>query len=173
MFPALVVQTPAFQSAGSARRMEFVAPRSLKEPIGCRHSSFEPDLAGSVDIEPDEGLAETVSAVVSRARSIASSGIRSRPRRRSLFARPVDAEHGRREVLDRDPERLEERQLRLVPPPGMRAREELAELGKDVVGPDAALLDGAQVVARLVQRRLAAVDEQRGVGDDVCVELPG
>jgi hypothetical protein len=36
MLPALAVTT----SCGGCARIAFSAPRSLNEPIGCRHSSF-------------------------------------------------------------------------------------------------------------------------------------
>jgi hypothetical protein len=75
MFPALVVQTPARHSAGSAWRIAFVAPRSLKEPIGWRHSSLSQISHGASTSSRTSGVRETVSAVVARARSIASNGI--------------------------------------------------------------------------------------------------
>jgi hypothetical protein len=40
MFPVLVVTTPAASSDRGAARMAFAAPRSLKDPIGCRLSSL-------------------------------------------------------------------------------------------------------------------------------------
>jgi len=47
MFPVLVVTTPAASSARGAWRIAFAAPRSLKEPIGCRLSSFSQISAGA------------------------------------------------------------------------------------------------------------------------------
>jgi hypothetical protein len=40
MFPALAVTTPARNASSEARRIAFVAPRILNEPIGCRFSSL-------------------------------------------------------------------------------------------------------------------------------------
>ena len=54
----------------------------------------------------------------------------------------------------------------------MRAGEQPAERRLDVLGADARLLDRAQVVAGLVHRRLAPVDEQRRGSDELGVQLP-
>jgi len=40
MFPALAVTTPCATASSVARRIAFVAPRILKEPMGWRFSSF-------------------------------------------------------------------------------------------------------------------------------------
>jgi hypothetical protein len=40
MFPALAVTTPLAVVAAGACRIALTAPRILKEPIGCRFSSF-------------------------------------------------------------------------------------------------------------------------------------
>ena len=80
-------------------------------------------------------------------------------------------ERGGGEILHGEAERLEERQLVVRPSRPGAPDEELAQLGQDVVGPDPALGDGSEVVPRLVDRRLAPVDEQRGLGDDVRLEL--
>ena len=40
MLPALAVYTPAASCSLLAMAMALAAPRSLKEPIGCRFSSF-------------------------------------------------------------------------------------------------------------------------------------
>jgi hypothetical protein len=40
MLPALVVRTPPSIDPGGALRIALAAPRILKEPIGCRHSSL-------------------------------------------------------------------------------------------------------------------------------------
>ena len=40
MLPALAVTTPACSSSAGSCEIAFSAPRSLKEPIGCRFSSF-------------------------------------------------------------------------------------------------------------------------------------
>jgi hypothetical protein len=46
MFPVLVVTTPVASSARDAPRIAFAAPRSLKEPTGCRFSSLSQISAG-------------------------------------------------------------------------------------------------------------------------------
>ena len=69
-------------------------------------------------------------AIVSRARSISASGIRSRPRcRRPARAPCRTTQLGGGEILDGEPERLEDGQLVGVGPARMRAGEHLAELG--------------------------------------------
>jgi hypothetical protein len=50
MLPVLVVTTPWASSARGAVRMAFAAPRSLKEPIGWRLSSFSQISAGASSI---------------------------------------------------------------------------------------------------------------------------
>src|SRR6266702_2896095 len=40
MFPALQVYTPRFLAFGPARATALLAPRTLKEPVGCKFSSF-------------------------------------------------------------------------------------------------------------------------------------
>ena len=74
---------------------------------------LQPDLARRIDVETDErGTARRASAVIARARSIASSGIRTPPRCRARArARPLDAERRGGEILDGEPERLEHGQL--------------------------------------------------------------
>src|SRR5205085_8023320 len=62
------------------------------------------------------------------------------------------------EVLDRDAERLEERALVARLPSRRRADQHLSELGDDVIVADRALPTGNEDVARLGERRLAAVD---------------
>ena len=86
MLPALVVQTPCRHSSGAAWRIALVAPRSLNEPMGWRHSSFSQISHGASTSRRTSGLGVTASAVIARARSIASSGIRTAPRhpRRAL-----------------------------------------------------------------------------------------
>ena len=65
------------------------------------------------------------------------------------FAGAADAELARREILDGEPQRLEDRQLVVRAAPRVRADEHLAELGPDVLRPDPGLLDREQVVAGL------------------------
>ena len=40
MLPALAVYTPAASCSGDAIAMAFPAPRSLKDPIGCKFSNL-------------------------------------------------------------------------------------------------------------------------------------
>ena len=47
MFPVLVVTTPSSSASLGALRIAFDAPRSLKEPIGCRFSSLSQISAGA------------------------------------------------------------------------------------------------------------------------------
>ena len=74
-------------------------------------------------------------AIRSRAASMSASGIRkSNLDAHASLARAADDELGRGEVLDGDAERLEDGQLVLVLPAGVRADQHLAELGLDVLG---------------------------------------
>jgi hypothetical protein len=47
MLPVLVVTTPRASAARGALRIALAAPRSLKEPIGCRLSSLSQISAGA------------------------------------------------------------------------------------------------------------------------------
>jgi hypothetical protein len=47
MFPVLVVTSPRSSSAREAASTAFPAPRSLKEPMGWRFSSFSQISAGA------------------------------------------------------------------------------------------------------------------------------
>src|SRR5216683_2400836 len=47
MFPALQVYTPRFFASGPARARALLAPRTLKDPVGCRFSSFRKISAGA------------------------------------------------------------------------------------------------------------------------------
>ena len=103
---------------------------------------------------------------------MSSSGIRSPPPTpRPARARGSDDELRGGEVLDRDPERLEHRQLVLVLPARMHASEHLAELGLDVIRPDRAFGGSDDVVAGLRERGLAPVGEERRRRDGLRVEL--
>ena len=55
--------------------------------------------------------------------------------------------------------------------PSARAEEDLAELGADVAVGDRAFAQRGEVVARLVHRRFAAIDEEARRRDRVAVEL--
>ena len=57
MLLALVVQRPRATAAGDAVRTALAAPRSLNDPIGCRHLELEPDLARpAVAGEPERAV---------------------------------------------------------------------------------------------------------------------
>ena len=75
-----------------AWRIALDAPRSLKQPIGWRHSSFSQISQGASTSSRTSGVSTTTSAVSARARSIASSGIRTAPRRRAPLAGASDAQ---------------------------------------------------------------------------------
>jgi hypothetical protein len=47
MFPVLVVTSPSASASRGALSTAFAAPRSLKEPIGCRFSSLSQISAGA------------------------------------------------------------------------------------------------------------------------------
>jgi hypothetical protein len=64
MLPVLVVTTPCASSARGAVRIAFAAPRSLKEPIGCRLSSLSQISAGaSSTCSRTSGVRSTVVAM--------------------------------------------------------------------------------------------------------------
>ena len=133
---------------------------------------LQPDLARRLDVETDEGgrrdeVGGDRARPLDRLERDQNSTSVPSPRCRAL----LDAERRGGEILDGEPERLEHGQLVGVPATRMRADQQLAELGANVVGPDAGFLHRRQVVAGLVQRRLAPVDEQPGAGDHVGIEL--
>ena len=172
MFPVLVVTSPSRSASGGALSTAFAAPRSLNDAIGCRFSSFSQISAGASHPEPDERRADDRARdPLARRLDVGERDQNGDLDADAALARASHDELGGREVLDRDPERLEDRQLVLVLASGVHAGEHLAELGLDVIGADRALLRGEDVVARLVQARLAAVGEERGVGDRLGVEL--
>src|SRR5258705_10117506 len=183
MFPALAVYTPRKSRLGSAERMAFVAPRSLKEPMGWRHSSLRWIRAGaSGRSSGTSGVRSTTPWIRSRARAISSGRGGSTAR----IARPTEIELYaaaslerflvdvvcRRQVLDRDSQRLEERDLRRRAPSGHAAEKEIAHFAHDVAIVDRALLLRNQEVARLVQRGLAAVHVETRTNHRVGMQLP-
>src|SRR6185503_17149015 len=85
----------------------------------------------------------------------------------TLLARLAHDELGRSEILDPEAERLEHRQLVLARSAGMLAHEHLAELRRDPLRAEAR----EEEVARLVQRRLATVDDEGRCGDRLRVQL--
>src|SRR2546425_7636755 len=71
MFPALQVYTPRFFASGPAREIALLAPRTLKEPVGCRFSSFRKISAGaSSTFKRTRGVRTTVHLIRSLASSI-------------------------------------------------------------------------------------------------------
>jgi hypothetical protein len=77
MFPALTVTTPFAVAAAGALRTALTAPRILNAPIGCRFSSFSQISAGASTSSRTSGVRIAAPAIVSRARSISSIGIRA------------------------------------------------------------------------------------------------
>ena len=147
-----------------ADRIAFAAPRILNEPIGCRHSSLSQISRGRLRQSAGGRAASgsPTSAIRSRAASISASGIRTRPRRRRRARAPGHAELGGGEILDRDPHRLEHRQLVVGacgPRPCRRAARPARRRCDPARCPRSA--EREEEVARLVQRRLAPVDEER------------
>src|SRR5207237_277252 len=74
--PALAVYTPPASSPGESsarRRIAFVAPRSLKDPIGCKHSSFSQISRGVSAYSRTRGVRSTVPPIRVRAAAISSS----------------------------------------------------------------------------------------------------
>ncbi len=109
MFPALAVTTPSASSDGAAARTAESAPRSLKEPIGCRHSSFSHVRSSS----RTSGVRSTSSPMRSRARRISSSEIsRSLSLASSVRSVRTLPELGEHLVLDQPGEQLDRRALR-------------------------------------------------------------
>ena len=91
---------PSRRSERGALRIALVAPRSLKQPIGWRHSSLSQISHGLVEVEPDERRSDHRGRDA-RARSIASSGIRRRPRCRAPLARAAHESPLRRDPRPR------------------------------------------------------------------------
>src|SRR3989442_4409869 len=76
MFPALQVYTPRFFASGPARAIALLTPRTLKEPVGCRFSSFRKISAGaSSTFRRTRGVCKTVSLIRSLASSMSFRGI--------------------------------------------------------------------------------------------------
>src|SRR5712692_555893 len=76
MFPALQVYTPRFFASGPARAIALLAPRTLKEPVGCRFSSFRKISAGAAStFKRTRGVRRTVPFIRSLASSISFRGI--------------------------------------------------------------------------------------------------
>ncbi len=101
-----------------------------------------------------------------------------RPESAQRFAAEEGARHrlaidmmGGGEVLDREAQRLEEGDLGGRAAAGEAAEQQVADLPLDVVLGDDAFAQREEEVARFVDRRFAAVDEQAGAGDRRAVEL--
>src|SRR5713101_3654623 len=76
MFPALHVYTPRFFASGPARAIALLAPRTLKEPVGCKFSSFRKISAGaSSTFKRTRGVRRTVPFIRVLASSISLRGI--------------------------------------------------------------------------------------------------
>src|SRR6266849_2047160 len=144
MFPALAVHTPRASAAGPAAAIALPAPRSLKEPMGCRFSSLRWISAGaSSTFSRTSGVRVAMPTSRSRAARIsgsdgASSSDIPRPSQLHAGARPggesvVVDEPGRGHVLDREPEGLENGDVGLGLAPPAAPEEQLAQLAADVV----------------------------------------
>src|SRR5687767_13362982 len=136
MLPALTVTTPRAVSAAGALRIALTAPRILKEPIGCRFSSFSQISAGASTSRRTSGVRIAAPRIVSRARSMSASPITAAESEvdldaHALLPREPHDELGRGEILDCETERLEHRQLVVTRAAGMRADQDVAELGRD------------------------------------------
>ena len=150
-----------------ACRIALTAPRILNEPIGCRFSSLSQISAGASTCRRTSGVRIAAPRIVSRARSISASGIRSRPRCRGRVSRALaTTSSAAARSSTAIPSDLKTRQLVRRRAARVGADQHLAELREDVLRADRALRGGEQVVAGLVQRRLAPVDEEarRGHG---------
>src|SRR6266700_622316 len=76
MFPALQVYTPRFLAFGPARATALLAPRTLKEPVGCKFSSFRKISADASSMfKRTSGVRTTFPLIRSLASSISFSGI--------------------------------------------------------------------------------------------------
>ena len=166
MFPVLVVTSPSASSSRGALRTAFACAADLERADRLQVLELEPDLRRRVvDVEADErraddrprdALARRLDVGERDQKSTSTPTPRSRARRttssaeaRSSTAIPSDSNTVSSSSCSR---------------PGMHPGEHLAELGLDVVGADRALRGREDVVARLVQARLAPVGEERGRG---------
>src|SRR6266581_6688708 len=76
MFPALQFYTPRFLTSGPARAIALLAPRTLKEPVGCKFSSFRKISAdASSTFNRTSGVRRTFPLIRSLASSISFRGI--------------------------------------------------------------------------------------------------
>src|SRR5262245_28457614 len=127
------------------------------------------------------GVRATVDAIRSRAARTSSSVSGSmclNPRPAELDADAGASAHGlsvdvrcRREIFDRESERLEQRDLLRVAPWGRSVDQHFANSTDDVIRSDPAGLDRCQQVAWLLQRGLTAIDVEPRPHDRRRVEL--
>src|SRR6267378_6134906 len=76
MFPALQVYTPRVLTSGPARAIALLTPRTLKEPVGCKFSSFRKISADvSSTFKRTSGVRRTFPLIRSLASSISFRGI--------------------------------------------------------------------------------------------------
>ena len=140
------------------------APRILNERTGCSTSSLSQISASASTSSRTSGVRIAVPSSTSRARRISSIAITARPpcptssasARRSTCSAAARSSTARPSDLKTVSSSSERR-------PSADADQELADLGADVLGADRALALREQEVARLVDGRLAPVDEQRRV----------
>src|SRR5688572_23328222 len=150
--------------------------------MGCRFSSLRKISAGaSSTFSRISGVRRAEPAIRSRAARISSSGMLSigcmTPSSQldvgsdSLFPSDTVQIGGDDEVLDGDPQRLEERDLLLRPPTGAATEQDFAQLAADVLVSEHSLALRDEEVSGFVQRRLAAVDEQSRAQHGVRIQL--
>src|SRR5262245_56518745 len=160
ILPALAVHTPRASAAGSASASALPAPRILKDPMGCRHSSFKKIFDGPSSSSRTRGVRRAVPASRAAAARISAMPIgsigvvalASELDRLALvpLSRPsVDLLRGG-QVFDRQADRLEDGDVRRGGAARDRARDELRELAEDVVVADGALPARHQEVAGLL-----------------------
>src|SRR4051812_48638396 len=116
MLPALAVYTPSASCDFGIDRIAFSAPRNLNEPIGCRFSSLIHSSTGTSTLRRISGVRTAVPRMRSRA-ALTSDGVGASmiTRASELDVRSLRQSQctrmdvlGGRQVLDRQPKRLEE-----------------------------------------------------------------
>src|SRR6187549_409115 len=146
MLPALAVYAPSARRARPACSIAFAAPRSLNDPMGCRFSSLSqisPGTSGRSSLM--SGVRTTMPARRSRAArtsaSVTSSGVgiaqptELEPRSCARGDGAVVNPPCRCDVLDREAERLEDREVlrRSASLHAWRVDEQLTDLSHNVV----------------------------------------
>src|SRR5437870_1013799 len=121
--------------------MAFSAPRILNEPIGWRFSSFSQSSNGVSTSRRTSGVRIAALAIRRRAASISAAlgalsvGMAGSAELDDRTSRSFDGERvhvlRRRDVLDGEPERLEESDLGAGPASRVGSSDDLAELGDD------------------------------------------